>query len=282
MKFLSLICRCRDEFFIQEFCDYYLSQGVDDIYIIDDDSENKSIYDFIYSNKHSNIHLINSERQYSKAKTETNFLNKEDQSNKLFNKIKKQYVWMIYVDVDEFIATKKNFNLTIRDQLKIIYHKFPKKRLILSPWVMMSGMEHKTNPESILNSINYRWNHDVKHPYPVKKFDCRYYKTFCKSIFQPLYFDWIRDHIPIQKVKSEYYYNGIDLSTERLEEDKFLNLRNRDIKSGYFLCYHFRYISEEHALSKLKTNGWYVNDGYNLQDLQASYPEVYDDTFLRK
>ena len=44
-KFLGLITRCKDEFFVGEFCKYYLSQGVDFIYIIDDDSNDKSIYD---------------------------------------------------------------------------------------------------------------------------------------------------------------------------------------------------------------------------------------------
>lgn len=43
-QFLGLITRCKDEFFIKEFCDYYKSQGVDKIYIIDDDSDDKTIY----------------------------------------------------------------------------------------------------------------------------------------------------------------------------------------------------------------------------------------------
>ena len=42
--FLGLITRCKDEFFINEFCEYYLNQGVDKIYIIDDNSNDKSIY----------------------------------------------------------------------------------------------------------------------------------------------------------------------------------------------------------------------------------------------
>ena len=46
-KFVGLLTRCKDEFFIKEFCDYYLSQGVDEIYIIDDDSNDKSIYNDI-------------------------------------------------------------------------------------------------------------------------------------------------------------------------------------------------------------------------------------------
>ena len=40
-KFLGLITRCKDEYFVKEFVDYYISQGVDHIYIIDDDSVDK-------------------------------------------------------------------------------------------------------------------------------------------------------------------------------------------------------------------------------------------------
>ena len=37
-KFIGLITRCKDEYFIKEFCDYYIKQGIDKIYIIDDNT----------------------------------------------------------------------------------------------------------------------------------------------------------------------------------------------------------------------------------------------------
>ena len=85
---MGLICRCRDEFFIKEFCDYYLSQGIDDIYILDDESEDQSIYDFADNNKYENVFVNKCDRQYQNAFTETNYLNTNDESNKLFYKIK--------------------------------------------------------------------------------------------------------------------------------------------------------------------------------------------------
>ena len=48
--FLGLITRCKDEFFVKEFCDYYISQGVCKIYILDDDSNDKSIYNAAIAN----------------------------------------------------------------------------------------------------------------------------------------------------------------------------------------------------------------------------------------
>ena len=40
-KFLALITRHKDEPFLRQFCLYYITQGIDDIYIIDDNSKDK-------------------------------------------------------------------------------------------------------------------------------------------------------------------------------------------------------------------------------------------------
>ena len=56
-KFLGLITRCKDEFFVEEFCNYYLKQGVDEINIIDDNSVDKTIYTKLLDNKNINIFL---------------------------------------------------------------------------------------------------------------------------------------------------------------------------------------------------------------------------------
>ena len=40
---IGLIVRCKDEPYVDEFVNYYLHQGVDKIYIVDDDS-NQEIY----------------------------------------------------------------------------------------------------------------------------------------------------------------------------------------------------------------------------------------------
>ena len=82
MYFLGLITRCKDEFFIKEFCDYNLSQGVDKIFVIDDNSNDKSIYNNINDNK---IEII----------YEDNII-KNNYANKLFDKIKSKFKWKIY------------------------------------------------------------------------------------------------------------------------------------------------------------------------------------------
>ena len=101
--FLGLITRCKDEFFIIEFCDYYVSQGVDKIFVIDDDSNDKSIYNNINDHR---VEII-----YKKNIIETNY------ANDLYKQVKSDFTWMIYCDVDEFITTRRSIKNTIKDEL---------------------------------------------------------------------------------------------------------------------------------------------------------------------
>lgn len=278
-KFLSILTRCRDEFYIKEWVDYYLSQGVDSIYIIDDDSEDKSIYDFASNKEYKNVNIIYEKRNYANTNTAQQCkLDKNSPSNKIFrSKIKGNYKWLIYCDVDEFMVTKKCFDLTLRERLETIPDNIS---AIVIPWVFMSGAKLTKNPKSVLKEVVYRHDHDKRHPHAVRKFRCRYNEIEYKTILKPNEFEYLLDHEPHPSKRN---LNGCDLTRGRLDSGRFLNLRNQDIENGEFLCYHFRYISDEHSKSKLITNGWYVNDGYGFEDLKSSsYPEIYDDTLLRK
>ena len=50
-KFIGLITRCKDEPYVKEFVRYYLTQGIDKIYIIDDNSDDKKIYKGVKNNE---------------------------------------------------------------------------------------------------------------------------------------------------------------------------------------------------------------------------------------
>ena len=178
---LGLITRCRDEFFIKEFVDYYLSQGVNEIFIIDDDSDDKSIYDEIDD---SRVVII-----YSKNIIHNNY------ADQLYKKVKSKFKWMIYCDVDEFITTKRNINNTILQELNTT---FKNDDCIKVPWVMMSSNGRLNNPDSVLSENIHRWNHDLKHPNDINKFRCRYNKIECKSIFKTEKFKSIIDHRPVE------------------------------------------------------------------------------------
>lgn len=281
-KFLSILTRCRDEFYIKEWCDYYTSQGVDDIYIIDDDSNDRTIYDFTTTQQYNHVHVTYVDRMYGKTTTKQQAKRPrhDDTPNTLYNQIKNMYKWFIYCDVDEFITTKKNFNITIREQLiKIDDAHDNKIDSIAVPWVFMSGSKLTNNPSSILQEVVYRHDHDKRHPHPIKKFRCRFEGIEFKLIFKPAPDDLLQDHGPVDRI----VWNSIDLTRSRVKDGRILNLRNNDIDNGVFLCYHYRYISDEHCLNKLKTNGWYINDGYTFEDMKtSSYAEIYDDTMLKK
>ena len=263
--FLGLITRCKDEFFIKEFCDYYLSQGIDKIFVIDDNSNDKSIYKDILDN---NIEII-----YEKDIIKNNY------ADKLYKQIKSQFKWMIYCDVDEFITTKKNITNTIRDELNTTFKDVD---CVMIPWVMMSCNAREKNPNSILLENTYRWNHNKKHPHKIKKFRCRYNQIEVKCIFKPDKFNSIFDHYPKEKSGDIFITHSISKEKQPLTAF-YKNLRENDIETGILLCYHYRIISKENCINKLKNNIWYKQNGYNIDHLMScDYPEIIDETLKNK
>ena len=258
-KFLGLITRCKDEYFVKEFVDYYISQGVDHIYIIDD-SVDKSIYNNINSKKVT-------------IKYEKNII-KNKIARKFYRDIRNKFVWMINVDVDEFIVTSKRVDKTIRNELKTTFKNVD---LIKIPWVMMSCNNRKKNPKSLLLENIYRWNHDKKHPNKIHKFRCRYNEIEVKSIFKSNKFKKIVDHMP-KNPTSDNIIIVDSINKKKQKNNRFYeNLREHDIKNGILLCYHYRIISRENCINKLKNNIWYIKNKYVLNDLMnADHSEVKD------
>lgn len=265
MFFLGLITRCKDEFFIKEFCDYYLSQGVDKIFVIDDNSNDKSIYNNIDDNK---IKII-----YEKNIIKNNY------ANKLYKQIKSNFKWIIYCDVDEFITTKKNIINTIKDELNTTFKDVD---CIKIPWVMMSCNSIEKNPNSILLENTYRWNHNKKHPHKIQKFRCRYDQIEVKCIFKTDKFNSIALHHPKEKLGRIFIADSISKEKQQLTAF-YKNLRENDIENGILLCYHYRIISKENSINKLKNNFMYIRNGHTIDDLiSCDYPEIIDETLKYK
>ena len=268
MFFLGLITRCKDEFFVKEFCDYYLSQGVDKIYVIDDNSDDKSIYDNI---KDDRVKIIYEENLFADAYDQMYIL------NKYYKELKNNFKWMISVDVDEFVTTKKNSTNKIRQELETTFKEVD---CIMIPWVMMSCNKREKNPKSILKENTYRWDHDKKHPKGIKKFRCRHNAIEVKCIFKTDKFDEINVHIPSKKKGSCIIVDGVNKIVSKRVLPYYKNLRENDIKNGYLLCYHYRIISVENCKKKLK-KAQYLK--YSLEDLlESDYPEIIDYTLKNK
>ena len=280
-KFLGLLTRCKDEFFVKEFCDYYLSQGVDKIYIIDDNSIDRAIYNFINDERVEIIFDEVKNKCHESYKCEENCLCNRVIANKIYSQIKNNFEWLIYVDVDEFITTTKKLDRTIKNELQTTFKKVDCVKI---PWVMMACNNREKNPKSVLLENIYRCNHDKKHPNPVRKFRCRYDSVEVKCIFRPNKFIELTDHFPIPFeeciITESIKYRG---QRTKIIHNNYLNLREDDIKNGTLLCYHYRIISRENSFNKIKNNNWYKENNYNINDLMSSdYPEIIDETLRYK
>ena len=215
---------------------------------------------------------------------------------------------MIYCDVDEFITTRKNSSNSIKQELLTIFKNVD---CIKIPWIMMNGMS-KNNPNNLLTEITYRWDHDKKHPNKalkirnkhnntpdrlkeslsrrtnhreneLSKFGCLYNEIGCKCIFKPAKFKGIRDHHPL---KGSNFISVNSVNLKKCKVDPFYkNLREKDIENAYLLCHHYRIVSVEQCLNKLKFNKYYNGhtNTFSLEELLAFvYLEKLDETLKIK
>jgi hypothetical protein len=267
MNFIGLLVRCKDEPYVTEFVNYYLQQGVDIIHILDDNS-NKEIYKDVINNEKVNIIFDN------------NIINK-NLMKEIYIKIKNNYEWLIIVDIDEYITTKKNINKTIKEELLTT---FKDSVCIKIPWVMMSCNSITNNPERLLQTNIYRWNHDNRHinnNSKQHKFRCRYDEIEVKCIFKPRFFNDISEHNPISPIYNKLKIVESINNTSQELNCFYKNLREKDIAEGYLLCYHYRIISVENCLNKIKNNIFYKN--YKITDLMSTdYSEIIDETLKHK
>jgi len=271
MSFIALIVRCINEPYVEEFVNYYIKQGIDKIYILDDNS-NKEIYDNVINNSKVTIIFDKIIQDYH-----TQFLS----CKKLYKQIKDMFEWIIVVDMDEYITTKKNINNTIKHELETT---FKDCMCIKIPWVMMSCNSIVKNPDSLLKTNVYRWNHDNKHintKTTANKFRCRYNEIEVKCIFKPKYFNDIFMHHPLEPNCSNTIIVESIQNTRQILDPFYRNLREKDITEGYLLCYHYRIVSVENCLNKIKQSCIYTN--YKLEDLLSNdYPEIIDETMKMK
>jgi len=266
--FLALLVRCKEEPYVREFVDYYLSQGVDTLYILDDGSS-PEIYSDVLDYPQVKITYDHDIIQKNSIKT-------------LYESIKNEYEWVIYVDMDEYITTKKHKEKTIRQELETTFREC---ECIKIPWVMMSCNGVEKNPVSLLHTNVFRWNHDKAHVNQLTnehKFRCRYKRIEVKCIFKPRYFHDIFDHHP-RSPSSAHNVRIVDgvYNKPHPLSPFYSQLREKDIGEGYLLCYHYRIVSIENCRQKIANNEWYKK--YTLEDLLSTdYAEVVDTTLREK
>jgi len=268
MKFLSLITRYLNEPFLDEFINYYFSEGVDQIFVLYDIDSTLPISDQVKQNSH--VTIINS----------FNFKKKQTRDvNEIFLKIKNSFTWVIFCDCDEFIGTVKNKDKTIKEELQTTFKDVD---CIKIPWVMMSSNQRPKDPPSILQYLTTRWNHNLKHPHPHQWFKgrCRFHEIEVKCISKCAKINSLSLHHPIGNnihVVESVHCNNSELNPF------FKKFRESHIKQATMLCYHYRVFSKESAKRKFINNKL---DGYKFGNitylLESDYSELEDEFMKNK
>ena len=266
---IAVITRCKNEPYVSEFVNYYLNQGIDHIYILDDLSKSGT-FDGVVD--HSQVSIIPHEiKDWS-----VQFVGCQN----VYEDIKDKYEWIIVIDMDEYITAIKNPDNTIKQELETTFKDYD---CIKIPWIMMSCNSIKKNPKCLLETNIYRWNHDNKHVNTVnniKKFRCRYNEIEVKCIFKPKNFNSITMHVPISNDENIKVVDSVHLK-ESKNDGFYLNLREEDIKVGHLLCYHYRIISIESCLKKIRSNLHY--NKFKVSDLLSTdHPEIVDELMKNK
>ena len=157
---------------------------------------------------------------------------------------------------------------------------------------MMAFNGIETNPDLLLETNVYRWNHDLRHGPASKqgKLRCRYEEIEVKCVFRTASFESCWDHGPVYdgsravRAVDGVHGRAASLLHAGLPSDPYYaNLRERDIAQAALLCFHFRVVSRQQCVDK--TTGSHIR-GYrtmSAEDLMAcDFPEVIDDTLRLK
>jgi hypothetical protein len=223
------------------------------IYILDDDSD-QAIYAGVVGNPQVTI-------VPGKNITRDDNVGRRE----FYPTIRDKYTWLIHVDLDEYIATRKRPRHTIRHELETTFKDVHKVTVM---WVFMACNSQEKNPPSLLQTNVYRPNYDKAYPKSSnRKFNLR---PMVKSIFKPAFFNGIEDHNPTQPI-------GDVVASPRMK------LTEASIQTAVLVCYHYRYVSIEHFVQKTKTNVFHAGNAALLQEmLQHDHPDVLDPTMRDK
>jgi len=127
---------------IREWLDHHIKEGVDTFFLTDNDStDNYDIQDYIANGK---VILRKDPKKYAQV----------EHLNYYLKEVKK-YEWVIVIDMDEFIYSRRGFK-TMKDYLNTV----PKDiYLIKIPWKLFGSNGHIKQPKSIIQGFTRRKKH---------------------------------------------------------------------------------------------------------------------------
>ncbi len=281
-NFLTILLRIRNEnLFLESFIKHYFAEGVDEIYILDDNSTQPF------------PKIVEDERVFIyEATTFKSHHEKLHDSQMLYNHLLRDKTeWFMFVDADEFITTRRNPNKTIREELETT---FKDADLIKIPWIMFGSNGQDENPKQVLTDTIWRWNHDKPHPHPEEAMKiwphrrCKLDKIEVKSIFKTEAFAKLTTHCPSNPTREINIVDGVDNIQNYMNDPEteiwYHNLREESIDRAYLACNHYRNISKEQMKQKADDSHlplYRVENCYELQ-LQSDFSEKKDEFIKEK
>lgn len=263
---VALITRHLQESFLDEFVQYYLNEGVDMIYILQDADGSAELPE------RPNVHII---RSMSFA------ANQLYDVNQLYTQIRELHTWFLFLDCDEFIScVNQEKGKSIRDMLFSTYKDVD---CIMVPWVMMACNHRDTNPDSLLKGIVHRWDHDKKHPHPNQwsKGRCRYDAIEVKSIFKGEAVAKIDIHIPGAFKENILAIDSVYNNAKSMNPF-YKGLHEAEIANARMLCFHYRIFSKEECERKLQGSKLAGYKEASFKDLWVTDYAEKEETFLRE
>ena len=189
-----------------EWIYHHLEEGIDKIFMIDDNSDD----DYYELNKYWLDNLINENKiEILKSKN----INQIKDYDMFLNYIKNKYVWLIQIDLDEFIYNP-NENKSLKD---ILNSKYKNVDYIKIKWKIFSH-RNKNQPKSIINDniITHSQLIDPTSPVGIK---CICKTAFLKSI-KIHAFEFAKKINAINLFNS--HNNNIQINHYRTQSDEFL------------------------------------------------------------
>ena len=282
-NFLTILLRVRNEnLFLESFIKHYFAEGVDEIYILDDNStqpfpkiveEDERVFVYeatTFKSHHEKLH--DAQMMYN-------------------HMLRDKTEWFMFIDADEFITTRRNTDKTIREELETT---FKDADLIKIPWIMFGSNGEDRNPKQVLTDTIWRWDHDKKHPHPEEAMKiwkhrcCKYDKIEVKSIFKTEAFAKLTTHCPSDPTREINIVDGVDNIQNYMNDPEteiwYHNLREESIDRAYLACNHYRNISKEQMKQKADDSHlplYRVKNCYELQ-LQSDFSEKEDEFIKNK
>lgn len=127
---------------IAEWLNHYIKNGVDIFYLIDNGSTDNYMYILDKYIKTGKVILIKDTIKHQQVNL----------YNKYFLNVAKKCDWVIVVDLDEFMFSRRGFN-TIKDYLNSLNNTVNQ---IFIPWKMFGSSGHINQPKSVIKNFNLR------------------------------------------------------------------------------------------------------------------------------